>query len=86
MPKLKFEGPLISFFGNSVTIEEGFLLDLLKKIDRSKVILDSSDKIRPGIIVLLNGKDIRLLGNKIFNERKLSMEDEVTFIPINHGG
>lgn len=85
MPKIIFEGPLISFFGRSLFTDDGSLFDILSRLDKSRVILDNSGKIRPGILVLLNGKDIRLFG-KTLNEKTLSSKDEITFIPINHGG
>ncbi|BBG24460.1 hypothetical protein IC006_1779 [Sulfuracidifex tepidarius] len=85
MPKFVFEGPLVSFFGKSLIAEDGSLFEILSRLDKSKVILDSSGRIRPGILVLLNGKDIRLFG-KTLNEKILSGNDEVRFIPVNHGG
>ncbi|MCX8175810.1 MAG: MoaD/ThiS family protein [Candidatus Bathyarchaeota archaeon] len=51
-----------------------------KFVDR---ILDHDGKIRPGILILKNDKEIRVL-----NELKTSVkeEDVITFIPVSHGG
>ncbi|WOE50852.1 ubiquitin [Sulfuracidifex metallicus DSM 6482 = JCM 9184] len=87
MPKLIFEGPLISFFGKCVEIKkDGSIIDLLMDIDKAGILIDKSMRIKPGIIILLNGKDTRLLDKSLVNTRVLSETDEVTFIPVNHGG
>ncbi|MCG2871449.1 MAG: MoaD/ThiS family protein, partial [Sulfolobales archaeon] len=45
--------------------------------------LISNGKLRPDVIILINGKDYRLLGG---TDTQLSDLDEISIIPINHGG
>ncbi len=38
-------------------------------IDKAGILIDKSMRIKPGIIILLNGKDTRLLDKSLVNTR-----------------
>ncbi len=62
------------------------LLDLLKYLMQKygiKNLLLNDVRIRPDLLILINGKDYRLNGGP---ESKITNKDEITIIPINHGG
>ena len=62
------------------------LLDLLKYLMQKygiKNLLLNDVRIRPDLLILINGKDYRLNGGPEF---KITNKDEITIIPINHGG
>jgi molybdopterin converting factor small subunit len=62
------------------------LLDLLEfliqKYGIKNLLLDEV-RVRPDILILINGKDYRLNGGL---RSKITNKDEITIIPINHGG
>ncbi|BBD71615.1 hypothetical protein HS1genome_0004 [Sulfodiicoccus acidiphilus] len=80
MVEVRFKGPLSQFFGASVSVQDcGEVSELLAKLDKGGT-LTKEGKIRPGLLVLINGKDWRLhLG-------PVGLTDIVEVIPVNHGG
>lgn len=85
MANVIFRGPLVSYFGTEkITLSNSYsnIYDLIKDLDKKGIIIDSDgDKIKPGYIILINGKDYRL-----FSNREIGIADSVEIIPINHGG
>jgi|BEDMetMinimDraft_2_1075160.scaffolds.fasta_scaffold08211_3 molybdopterin synthase sulfur carrier subunit len=80
MVRLVFKGPLSQEVGPTLDIEGGGnLTAILKKTGKEHLLLKDG-KPRPGVIILVNGKDWRLTSNI------LSPEDTVEIIPVNHGG
>lgn len=82
MVNVIFKGPLATYFGTEkITIDKPYssIIELLKEIDSKKIIVDNG-KIKPGFIILVNGKDYRLLNGK------LDINSTIEIIPINHGG
>ena len=78
-----FKGPLAnSFEKDKIELSNSYssIYDLLREID-TKGILISNGRIKSGYIILINGRDYRLLENK-----KISDGDIIEIIPINHGG
>jgi len=77
-----FKGPLANSFKDKIELSNSYsnIYDLLREID-TKGILTNNRKIKSGYIILINGKDYRLLENK-----KISDGDIIEIIPINHGG
>lgn len=78
-----FKGPLANSFGKEkINLPNSYfrIYDLLTDIDKGKILINN-DRIKPGYIILINGKDYRLFENKKINDN-----DVVEIIPINHGG
>jgi len=78
--RLVFEGSLSRQFGKSVEIEGNSIHVVFKKLNEIGIV-DDKGRIKPGYIVLVNDKDIRVVGSS-----ELSRDDVVKVIPINHGG
>ncbi|MDT7862031.1 MAG: hypothetical protein RRA45_07445 [Saccharolobus sp.] len=83
MPKVILKGPLVTQLNFKEAIVSGrSLFEILSKIDGNRnVILTNNYKIKPGILILVNGKDWRI--SKLDEIRE---EDIIEIIPINHGG
>ncbi|AAK40623.1 hypothetical protein SULI_06450 [Saccharolobus solfataricus] len=83
MPKVILKGPLISQFNfREIYVNDRELLRVLVKIDSKKhLILNESNQLKSGILILINGKDWRLYRNQLLNDN-----DIIEIIPINHGG
>jgi len=87
--KIEFIGPLKRVAGISeleLTIDrEKKLLDVLKMLPESvkERILESSGKISPEIIVLVNDLEVRSLG---LENMYVKENDRIVLIPIIHGG
>ncbi|QKQ99881.1 ubiquitin [Metallosphaera tengchongensis] len=83
MTKIILKGPLSNIFGREeLQVPSGSLIDVLRFIDKTGVLL-KGNRIRSGFMVLVNGKDIRLLKSYDLN---LGSDDLIEIIPINHGG
>lgn len=83
MPKVILKGPLVAQLNFKEAIVSGrSLFEILSKIDGNRnIILANNYKIKPGILILVNGKDWRI--SKLDEIRE---EDIIEIIPINHGG
>ncbi|WP_338600054.1 hypothetical protein V6M85_11195 [Sulfolobus tengchongensis] len=83
MVRIILKGPLVSQFNyKEITINDNNLFNVLSKIDGKKhLILNQHNQIKSGILVLINGKDWRLC-----DLQKLSDDDVIEIIPVNHGG
>ncbi|MCS7110026.1 MAG: MoaD/ThiS family protein [Candidatus Caldarchaeum sp.] len=87
--KVELMGPLRSATGrNYVEIQVGEkmkLSDLLGELDEEvrRFVVDDSGKPHPGILVLVNGVDVRFLS---WLETEVGENDVVTLIPSIHGG
>ena len=78
-----FKGPLVnSFRKEKINLHNSYfsIYELLKDIDINGILINNG-RIKPGYIILINGKDYRLLKDKRINDN-----DIVEIIPINHGG
>ncbi|MEM0064712.1 MAG: ubiquitin [Metallosphaera sp.] len=81
MVKVILRGPLSNTFGQSIfLVNDDNLISVLKNFDKFGLIIDQG-KVKPGYIVLVNGKDSRLLDTVTLGD-----SDVVEIIPINHGG
>jgi molybdopterin converting factor small subunit len=80
--KVIFFGPLVQAFNSKeIEVKGEDVLQALKNIDKKGIILDlDNNTIRPGYIILINGVDWRIKGGKITDN------DIIQIIPINHGG
>jgi hypothetical protein len=77
--KIIFEGPLSRQYGRSVEVHENDFYYIRSKL-KELGILDDKGEVKPGYIVLIGDKDLRLgIDDK-------SLCDEIRVIPINHGG
>jgi molybdopterin converting factor small subunit len=81
-----FRGPLAITLGNEKIEykgEEKSIIEIIKKLDNNKGILYDykSKNVKSGYIILINGKDYRLL-----EDNKIKDGDIIEIIPINHGG
>lgn len=77
-----FKGPLISYFKTEKIYLDKYyssITDLLNEIDKNNI-LSYNGKLKSGYIILINGKDYRLINKHI------EKDDLVEIIPINHGG
>ena len=84
MVTIIFRGPLAnSFEKDKIALSNSYssIYDLLKQIDTKGILINNDGRIKSGYIILINGKDYRLLENKKINEG-----DVIEIIPINHGG
>ncbi|MGC9104837.1 MAG: MoaD/ThiS family protein [Thermoprotei archaeon] len=85
--KIRLFGSLASVREITIDLDgDTTLLDLLQflrqKYEIKSLLLDDN-RIRPDILILINGKDYRLEAG---SRSKVTNKDEVTIIPINHGG
>lgn len=62
-------------------MDETNLVRAIERIDEHHIITNNG-RIRPGYLILLNGKDVRLYGELLL----LKESDIVEVIPVNHGG
>ncbi|BCU70584.1 MoaD/ThiS family protein [Stygiolobus caldivivus] len=78
-------GPLVTTYGfEKITYDGEYTIqEIIKKIDNNKnIIYDNKvGNIKSGYIILVNGKDYRLLKNHVIKDNDL-----IEIIPINHGG
>ncbi len=81
MVKIVFEGPLSKQYGKFIEINENNFYSIKAKLKEIGV-LDNKDEVKPGYIVLIGDKDLRL---GIDDEKDL-YNNEIRIIPINHGG
>ncbi|MCQ4335147.1 MAG: MoaD/ThiS family protein [Sulfolobaceae archaeon] len=87
--RVRFFGSLSSGGSKEIDISLGKssikLIDVMSFLQEKYrgVNLISNGKLRPDVIILINGKDYRLLGG---TDTQLSDLDEISIIPINHGG
>ncbi|AWR94454.1 hypothetical protein [Acidianus brierleyi] len=81
MVKIVFEGPLSRQYGKSVEIYENSFYSIKAKL-KDLGILNEKDEVKPGYIVLVGDKDIRLFTD----DERVLFNNEIRVIPINHGG
>ncbi|MCL7401970.1 MAG: MoaD/ThiS family protein [Thaumarchaeota archaeon] len=87
--KIEFIGPLKKAAGVSeleLKIDgEKKLLEVLKMLPESikKRILESSGKISPDIMILVNGVEVKSLGLENIHVKE---SDRIVLIPVIHGG
>ncbi|BCU67108.1 hypothetical protein HS7_05450 [Sulfolobales archaeon HS-7] len=80
MVKVNFYGPLKNYFGNTAEVKGRTLLEILSSIDANNVLIErKQNKIKSGIIILIDGMDWRI--NSAIND-----ESQIDIIPVNHGG
>ena len=61
-------------------------LTLIREYPKLKELIDEQGNIREEeVLVLVNGVDIRVYEDP-YNEIEIENSDEITFIPITHGG
>jgi len=83
MVNVIFKGPLATSFGKEkISLPNSYsnIYDLLNDIDINGILVNNG-RIKSGYIILINGKDYRLLENKEIDDN-----DVIEIIPINHGG
>jgi molybdopterin converting factor small subunit len=87
--KIEFIGPLKKAAGVSeleLKIDgEKKLLEVLEMLPESikKRILESSGKISPDIMILVNGVEVKSLG---LENMRVKESDRIVLIPVIHGG
>lgn len=87
--KIEFLGPLRAVVGKrfvELNLEGRIkLVDLFDRLDAElrKHVVDESGKPVPGVLVLVNGVDVRFLS---WLETEVDEDDTVTLIPSIHGG
>lgn len=80
MTKVILLGPLIQIYGFKEQEFHGkSLIEIISIFDKNQIITNNN-QIKPGFIILVDGIDWRIKGDRI--------EDSsvVTIIPVNHGG
>ncbi|MEM0363895.1 MAG: hypothetical protein QXH75_08900, partial [Sulfolobaceae archaeon] len=65
MPKIILRGPLITQFNRKeIELDGENIFEILSKLDNNrKYILNNKNEVKPGIIILINGKDWKLYDN-----------------------
>ncbi len=83
MIKIVLKGPLVSQIGKrEIEINASSIFEALSSIDNGRgILIDINNKIRAGYIILVNGKDWRML-----ESYSLQPNDIIEIIPVNHGG
>lgn len=89
---LVFNGGLEFLFGKekmefetekSKYLLKDLVLELKGKLDKPNFFVDTSNAVRPGILVLVNDTDYELLDGENY---ELKDKDEIVFISTLHGG
>ncbi|MEM1629775.1 MAG: MoaD/ThiS family protein [Saccharolobus sp.] len=83
MPKIILRGPLITQFNRKeIELDGENIFEILSKLDNNrKYILNNKNEVKPGIIILINGKDW-----KLYDNLNIKDNDIIEIIPVNHGG
>lgn len=79
--KIIFEGPLSRQYGKSVEICKNDFYSIKTKLKELGILTDKGE-VKPGFIVLIGDKDLRLG----IDDEKALCNNEIRVIPINHGG
>lgn len=89
---LVFNGGLEFLFGKekmefetekSKYLLKDLVLELKGKLDKPHFFVDTSNSVRPGILVLVNDTDYELLDGENY---EIKDKDEIVFISTLHGG
>ncbi len=94
MIKIRFLGSLKNRLGiDEIAIEiqhKATLLEIINEVSKryplvKEAILDSKERIKPGIIIFINGVDANVYGS---NASEIPIEDDSTIdiVPVVHGG